>query len=144
MDSYPKGAQRDAHLSRKWMDAMGIDIAMLFPTPVLTLASHPVQHLQNEYLRAYNTWLTEVVLPAEPRLRTLLCLPFNDPRASYQMVLDFADKPGVSGFVITSVHNKAVHDNAYMKIYAALEERNLPLAFHGAYNWADTRLLHRE
>ncbi len=137
MDPYPQGAQRDAYLSRKWMDAMGVDIAMLFPTPVLTLASHPVQHLQNEYLRAYNTWLTDVVLPAEPRLRSLLCLPFNDPEASYKMVLDFADKPGVSGFMITAVHNKAVHDNAYMKLYAELEARDLPLAFHGAYNWAD-------
>ena len=74
MDTYPQGAQRDAHLTKKWMDAMGIDIAFLFPTPILTLASHPIQHLQNQYLRAYNTWLTREILPAEPRLRSMLCL----------------------------------------------------------------------
>jgi predicted TIM-barrel fold metal-dependent hydrolase len=138
MDSYPPGTQRDAHLTKKWMDAMGIDIAFLFPTPILTLASHPVQHLQNQYLRAYNAWLTQEILPAEPRLRSMLCLPFNDPVASYQMVEDFGDAAGVSGFMITASHNRPVHDNAYMKLYSALEERNLPLAFHGSYNWADT------
>ncbi|MFQ5691932.1 MAG: amidohydrolase family protein, partial [Nitrospinota bacterium] len=28
-----------------------------------------------------------------------------------------------------------VHHNRYMKLYAALEERRLPLAFHGGYSW---------
>ena len=138
LDSVEQGAQRDAHLSRKWMDAMGVDIAFLFPSPMLTLSAHPVQAVQNNYIRAYNHWLTQVVLPREPRLRTMLCLPFNDPEASYKMVLDFADKTGVAGFMIPAAHNRPVHDNAYMKLYAALEERNMPLAFHGAYNWNDS------
>jgi uncharacterized protein len=30
--------------------------------------------------------------------------------------------------------------NPYMGIYAALEERGLPLAFHAAYNWNDQML----
>ncbi len=137
LDSVEPGAQRDAHLSRKWMDAMGVDIAFLFPSPMLTLSSHPVQAVQNAYTRAYNHWLTQEVLPRESRLRTMLCLPFNDPEASYKMVLDFGDKRGVSGFMIPAAHNRPVHDNAYMKLYAALEERALPLAFHGAYNWND-------
>ena len=33
---------RDIHLSLRWMDAMGVDYVMLFPTPMLLLGLHPV------------------------------------------------------------------------------------------------------
>ena len=63
------GVQRDAELTTRWMDAMGTDIAMLFPTPMLLLSAHPLLETQNALAWAYNRWLTERVLPAEPRLR---------------------------------------------------------------------------
>jgi hypothetical protein len=77
------------------------------------------------------------VLPHEPRLRTLLCLPFNNPEACIKMVEDFGDNPGVSGFLVSASHNVPVHDNRFMRLYAMLEERNLPIAFHGSFNWND-------
>src|SRR5260370_16640571 len=36
--------------------------------------------------------------------------------------------------MITCVRSSAVHHNAHMKIYRALEERGLALAFHSAIN----------
>ncbi len=39
--------------------------------------------------------------------------------------------------MVTTVRYKAVHDNAYMKVYRAIEERGLPLAFHAGPNWSD-------
>ena len=59
----------------------------------------------------------------------------HDPEACYKMVEEFGDRKGVRGFMVTAPHNIAVHDNAYMKTYAALEERGLPLAFHAATHW---------
>jgi uncharacterized protein len=129
--------ERHSALSRRWMDAMGIDMAMLFPTHMLTLSSHPVLEVQTKFARAYNRWLLETVMPKEPRLRTLLYLPLYDPEECYKMVQEFGDKPGVSGFLVTATHQTAVHDNALMKTYAALEERGLPIAFHGGFNWLD-------
>jgi uncharacterized protein len=41
---------------------------------------------------------------------------------------------------VTATHYRGVYDNAYAKTYAALQERNLPLAFHAAFNWADSGL----
>jgi predicted TIM-barrel fold metal-dependent hydrolase len=137
LEKTPGNEPRDVTLSRRWMDAMGVDIAMLFPTPMLGLGTHPVVETEILWARAYNRWLVEQILPHEPRLRSMLYLPFNDPNACYKMVEDFGDKPGVSGFMITASHSQAVHDNAYMKTYAALEERGLPLSFHGIYNWTD-------
>ncbi len=131
------GDQRDAALTRRWMDAMGTDIAFLFPTPMLTISGHPVREIQSAYIRAYNRWLCEVILPREPRLRTMLCLPFADPEECYRTVEEFGDVPGVCGFLVIASHNLPVHDNRYMKMYAKLEERGLPIAFHGSYNWND-------
>jgi uncharacterized protein len=116
---------------------MGIDMAMLFPTQMLILSAHPVPEVQTQLARAYNRWLVETVIPQEPRLRTLLYLPLYDPDACLKMVEEFGDAKGVSGFLVTATHNMAVHDNGLMKTYAALEERGLPIAFHGGFNWSD-------
>ena len=70
----------------------------------------------------------------------MLYLPFNDPEAAYQTVKDFGDKKGVVGFMVTSPRYKPVHDNAYMKTYALLEEIGKPISFHAAYSWDDRAL----
>ena len=72
----------------------------------------------------------------------MLYLPFNDPEAAYKTVKDFGDKKGVVGFMVTSPRYKPVHDNAYMKTYALLEEMGKPISFHAAYNWDDQSLSH--
>ena len=55
------------------------------------------------------------------RLKSFAYLPFNDPEASYQIVQEFKDVPGIVGFLITSVRHNAVHDNVYAKTYAAIQ-----------------------
>ncbi len=131
------GIHRDVHLTHKWMDAMGVDYTTMFPTPMLGLGMHPQPEVEYNFARAYNTWLTEEVLPGSSRVKSMLFLPFNDHNAAYKMVQDFGDKPGVIGFMITSVRHKPVHDNDYMKIYALIEEMGLPLGFHSGFNWDD-------
>ncbi len=132
---------RDVTLTRRWMDSMGVDIAILFPTPMLHLGLHPQVEVEVALSNAYNHWLVEHVLADEPRIRSMLYLPFNDPAATYRVVKEFTGKPGVVGFMVTSNRYRPVHHNDYMKTYALLEEANLPLAFHGAYNWNDQSLL---
>jgi predicted TIM-barrel fold metal-dependent hydrolase len=133
----PPSEERDVELTRRWMDAMGVDQTMLFPTPMLQLSFHPLVEMQVALARAYNKWFVERVCAVEPRIRTLCYLPLHDPDASLKMIEDFGDKPGVSGFVVVATHDVAVHDNRLMKVYAALEERNLPIAFHAHFNWKD-------
>ena len=72
---------RDITLTKRWMDAIGIDIVMLFPTPMLTLRLTPRPEVEVALARAYNRWLCEKVLTAEPRIRSTLYLPFNDRRS---------------------------------------------------------------
>ena len=131
----PDTPHRDITLTRRWMDAIGIDQVCMFPTPMLSLGLTPRAEVEVALSRAYNRWLCEEVLPHEPRIKSSLYLPITDPEATYQMVKDFGGKKGVIGFTICSPHYKAVYDNAYMKSYALIEEMGLPLVFHGAFAW---------
>jgi uncharacterized protein len=137
----PPTPHRDITLTKRWMDAMGIDIVSLFPTPMLTLGLCPRPEVEVALARAYNHWLCDKVLTAEPRIRSTLYLPLNDAEATYKMAKDFVGKKGVVGFTIVSPHYKAIYDNAFMKTYALLEEAGLPLVFHGAYAWGGDQSL---
>jgi predicted TIM-barrel fold metal-dependent hydrolase len=128
---------RPTELSLRWMDAIGIDYACLFPTPMLQLGMHPQVDMEIALSGAYNRWLVERVLSESPRLKSMLYLPFNDPEASYRMVKEFAGKPGVIGFLVVATRYKPVYANEYMKTYALLEETGLPLAFHASNQWGD-------
>ena len=131
------GTPREVAQTLRWMDAMSVDYACIFPTPMLFMGLHPQVEVEVGLSRAYNRWLVDKVLPANKRLRSMLYLPFNDPEATYQMVKEFGGKPGVIGFMVVSTRYKPVYDNAYMKTYALLEEMGLPLSFHASYNWND-------
>ena len=135
------GEHRDVSLTRRWMDAIGTDIAVVFPTPMLQLGLHPQVEVEVALARAYNRWLVERVLAHEPRIRSMLYLPFNDPDAAFRMVQEMAEKPGVVGFMVTAARYRPIHHNGYMRIYALLEEMGLPLGFHSAYNWNDQSLM---
>jgi hypothetical protein len=133
----PTGQLRDIALTKRWMDAIGIDVVCLFPTPMLSLGLTPRKEVEVALARAYNRWLCEEVLAQEPRIRSSLYLPLNDPEATYQVVKEFGGKKGVIGFTIVAPHYKAVYDNAYVKTYSLIEEMGLPLVFHGAFAWGE-------
>jgi predicted TIM-barrel fold metal-dependent hydrolase len=141
LEKTPPGKhQRDTALTKRWMDAVGVDIAVLFPTPMLALGVHPQVEVEIALSRAYNRWLCERVLAHAPRIKSMLYLPFNDPDACYQMVQEFGDRKGVVGFMVTSTHYRKNYENPYMRTYAALQERGLPIGFHAGFNWADQSL----
>jgi predicted TIM-barrel fold metal-dependent hydrolase len=116
---------------------MAIDYSILFPTPMLTLGTHPQVEVEVELARAYNRWLVDRVLVASPRIRTMAYLPFSDPEASVEFIEEFAEAPGVVGFMVTAVRYQQIWQNRFVPVWAALEERGLPLAFHSGPNWSD-------
>ena len=132
------GTHRDVQLGNRWMDAMGVDYACLFPTQMLHVGLTQQQHLENNMCWAYNRWVTEKVIPdLEGRFYTMLALPFNDPDECLRQVEHFADRKGVKGFCVTAVRTLPVYHNAYMKVYRAIEERGQVLSFHSGTNSAE-------
>src|SRR6185295_1970569 len=133
-----KGHHRDVELGYRWMDAMGVDYSCLFPTGMLNIGMHPQKEMEVELCWAYNRWLTEKVLPeSNNRFYSMLCLPFNDADEALRQVETFGHRKHVGGFMVTTVRNTGVHENQYMKVYRAIEERGLVLSFHSGPNWAE-------
>jgi uncharacterized protein len=133
-----KGGFRDVELGYRWMDAMGVDYSCLFPTGMLSIGLHPQKEVEADLCWAYNRWITEKVLPeAGGRFYSMLTLPFSDGDQCLRQVERFGDCKNVTGFMVTTVRNNPVHDNSYMKLYRAIEERGLALAFHAGPNWSE-------
>jgi predicted TIM-barrel fold metal-dependent hydrolase len=133
-----EGKPRDVQLGQRWMDAMSVDYACLFPTGMLNVGLHPQKEMEVDLCWAYNRWLTEKVLPeSDGRFYSMLPLPFSDPDESLRQIETFGHRKGVTGFMVTTVRTLPVHDNAYMKVYRALEERGLALSFHSGPNWQE-------
>ncbi|MGH9807975.1 MAG: amidohydrolase family protein, partial [Terriglobia bacterium] len=132
------GQLRDVQLGHRWMDAMSVDYSCLFPTGMLNIGLHPQKEIEVDLCWAYNRWVTEKVLPeGEGRFFSMLTLPFGDADEAFRQVEKFGDRKGVTGFMVTTVRNNPVHDNVYMKVYRAIEERGLALAFHAGPNWSE-------
>ncbi len=137
------GEHRDLTLVRRALESMGIDIQIVFPQPMLEIGLHPSAAVETELITAYNRWFTERILAREPRIRSLLALPFSHPEACLRTIREFADKPGVVGFLVTSQRQAEVYRPEYMPIYRELEERGLPLGFHAGPDYAVGKHMNR-
>ena len=127
-------AEAEVTLIRNEMDAIGLDYQVVFPTPMLNLGMHPDHQVEVQMSWAYSRWLVEEILPRDPRMKTMVYLPFNTPKACKRVIEYFTGKTGVVGFEVTSSRYRPVHDNEYMPIYRMLEERDMPVAFHAGYH----------
>jgi len=128
------GKHRDIQLGARWMEALGVDYACLFPTQMLHVGLAQPE-IENNLCWAYNRWVTEKILPeAAGRFFSMLCLPFSDPDESLRQVEKFGARKGVTGFCVTAIRTLPVHHNSYMKVYRAIEERGLALSFHSGTN----------
>ncbi len=124
-------------LVQRAMDSMGIDYMVVFPTPMLVLGMHPQAEVEVAIGTAYNRWLVERILPQDKRIKAMLYLPFNHPEACLDVVERFGDVPGVLGFSVTSTRFRAVHHDAYMPLYSAIQASGKPLGFHSGFHWGD-------
>jgi predicted TIM-barrel fold metal-dependent hydrolase len=124
-------------LVQRAMDSMGIDYMVVFPTPMLVLGMHPQVEMEVVIGNAFNKWLTEEILPQDPRIKAMLYLPFNHPEESLKAVETYADNPSVIGFSVTSTRFRAVNHDSYMPLYSAIQATGKPLSFHSGFHWGD-------
>ena len=137
------GMHRDITLVRRAMESMGISVQIVFPQPMLEIGLHPSPEIETQLIMAYNRWFTERILAHEPRIKSMLALPFANPEACLRVIREFAEKPGVVGFLITSQRNAALWRPEYMPVFRELEERGLPLGFHAGPDYAVGRQMNR-
>ena len=135
------GPHRDLVLAKRAYESLSIDKQVIFPTPMLFLGMHPQFEMEALLGNAYNRWTVDTLMAADDKLKNMAFLPFNDPDETMKTIEEFDDKKGVVGFMVTSVRNKPIHHNHYMKVYRALEERGMPIAFHAGYYWQDPSMM---
>jgi len=128
---------RDVELCRRAMHAMSIDAQVIFPTALLGMGMNRLAEAEAQIAYAYNRWMVERFCSQDQRLLFLPYLPLQDPDMCVRIVREFAGRPGVVGFLVTSVRYAPVHDNQYMRLYAELEDTGCPLAFHAGPTWDD-------
>lgn len=128
---------REVELCRRAMESMGIDVQVVFPTVLLGLGMAQLEEGEAQIAYAYDKWFVERVCPEDDRIKFMPYLPLRDPDMCVRIIEEFGSAKGVAGFLVTSIRHDPVHHNRYMKVYSALEERRLPLAFHAGPTWDD-------
>ena len=132
------GVERAVTVTGRAIDALGYDYQILFPQTMLDMGMHPNPRIATALIMAYNKWFTSNVLGKDPRIKSMLNLPIEDPEAALETIRLYHDHPHVVGFLITSQRFISVHNNSYMPIYAELERLKMPLGFHAGPNWGDS------
>jgi predicted TIM-barrel fold metal-dependent hydrolase len=116
-------------------EMMSADYVLLFPQQLLGLGRTEFLELETHVARAYARWLVEHVLQVDSRIIAPLYLPFSDPDACVELVEEFGDTPGIVAATTVTNRYEATHDRGYMKLYANLQERDLPLLFHAGIRY---------
>jgi len=137
------GEHRDLTLVRRAMEAMGIAIQIVFPQPILEIGLHPSAAIETQLIQAYNRWFSDRILAKEPRVRSLLALPFSHPQACVKTIHEFAGRPGVAGFLVTSQRQAAIYSPDYLPVYHALEDCGMPLGFHAGPDYSVGKHMNR-
>jgi predicted TIM-barrel fold metal-dependent hydrolase len=117
------------------MARLGADYALVFPEDLLTLGMYPDREFETVVASAYARWVTECVTPYEDRAKFLLYLPVGNPAAALRMVLEYGDAPGIVGCLVTAERPQMLHEEAYLPVYAAMEERGLTFGLHSGSAW---------
>ncbi|OLC17849.1 MAG: hypothetical protein AUH29_00725 [Candidatus Rokubacteria bacterium 13_1_40CM_69_27] len=133
-------AEYNAESQIKAMDAGGIEIAFLYPTQGLYMASIDdlAPELAIAICRAYNDWMLDFCAAAPDRLRPVgMLVALHDPTLAAQEVERLAARGFKAVFVRPNpIRGRNLDDPAYEPFWAACERRGLAVGIHegvGAY-----------
>jgi predicted TIM-barrel fold metal-dependent hydrolase len=140
LEQTPANVHRNITLTRRSMEAMGATFGVLYPTTALRLSTQPKRDWELTLTLAYNRWLANDLLPQEPQLKGMMYLPLHHGADALAMVEELGDKPGIAGCVVASPRYEKVQAKGMIRVFSAMEERGLVLAFHGMANWEEPGL----
>jgi len=132
---FPGGiARRDVFTPqqmRQELDALGVDIGVLFPNYLLTLSMLPHREFAAAIARAYNAWLLDVWLSEDFGLKGALALAPQDPGDAVRQIERYGrERNVVAGFLPCAGLRPYYGDRWYDPIYEAAQSMGLPLILH--------------
>jgi predicted TIM-barrel fold metal-dependent hydrolase len=134
---FPKGGFGDG----KWpgvdswvefIDATGIESAVLYPTVGLTYGHIANSDYAIAVARSYNDWLAETYVERSPVFKGMGLIPMQEPDAAIEELRRCILELNMTGIMLAGTGLKAhLGSKEYWPIYAEAERLGCPLAIHG-------------
>lgn len=116
---------------REDLDSLGIDIGILFPDHLLTIALLPNRDYAAAIARAYNAWLVDKWLQEANGLKGAIVAAPQDPEDAARQIERYAREPNVVGVYLPCAGLRPLYgDRWYDPMYAAAESAGLPVCLH--------------
>jgi predicted TIM-barrel fold metal-dependent hydrolase len=127
--------ERDPRARLPDMDREGIDVAIIFGTPIaLAVNGLRDKELAGAICHAVNRWLVEEYLPVDrKRFKGVGLIPCQDPQAAAKELEFLAQQRAngvVSAMLPSNVYGINLGDRRFDPIYAAAQEIGMPLSVH--------------
>ena len=134
-DIAPAGFDPRARL--RVLDAEGIDAAALYPGLGLSLGAIEDPERAVASCRVYNDWIADYCAADRRRLIGVAALPLQDPAAAVAEARRAVGELGLRGAFArpNPPRGVALHDPVFTPVWEALEDLQVPLAFHPAGLW---------
>ena len=113
------------------MDEEGIDVAVLYPTSMLTWVEEP--DLFGAACRAYNSWLHDYCAEAPTRLYPVAVVPVQDLDAAKAELTRCVDQLGCKAVMVRPapyLDTKPLYHPDYDQFWAAVAETGVPIGVH--------------
>lgn len=117
---------------KRFLDEVDLKRTVLFPTAGLVVGRIVDLDYVIGLTRAYNDWLHQTYLKADPRFRGMALLPMQEPTAAVEELHRAVTELGMCGAMISS-NGLGSHLGAkrFWPVYEAAAKLKCPLAIHG-------------
>ena len=115
------------------MDAMGIDVQVIFPTVFLDMLSLDT-NFEAALMRSYNSWLAETCAEVPDRLKWSAVIPVRHALKAPREVRRAKELGASAVHVYGTAGDKLLHDSELDPFWAEAEQLGLPVAMHTGWN----------
>ena len=127
----PRTSEDNAKGRLQDMDVEGRDIDFIIPGPWAYGAPALAPHLMKGLYRAYHRYIADFCAADPRRLKSMVLAPGNDPTWGAQVIQEHADEPWVAAVWPLLPEGLPVDDPDLEPIWAAANEADLPIMYHG-------------
>src|SRR5262245_10948610 len=122
----------DAETWLRAMDKGGVETAVLYPTLGLFMSFLKDRQWAAALCRAYNTFLHEEFVTANPRLKAVALLPVQDPDACAGELRRAVRDLGLSGAMLAADGSHLLGDARFLPLYEEAERLGVMLGIHAS------------
>jgi predicted TIM-barrel fold metal-dependent hydrolase len=116
---------------RRELDDLHVNVAILFPDHLLSLAMVREPAFAVALARSYNDWLADGWLRREPTLKGSIVIPPQDPAAGAAEIRKHAGNPSYVCAYLPGAGLKLLYGHElYDPVYEAAQEAGLPIVIH--------------